>query len=203
MIGNLRLRHPAPVRIIALLTVLATAHFLPAQTFSALHGFGSNNDGANPMAGVTIDRAGHIYGTTNGSVGSCCGTVWRLSENHGAWVYTVLYKFRGASDGKNPAAKVTVGPDGAIYGTTLFGGGTGCNHDGCGIVFKLNPPPRFCHNILCTWNETILHHFDDNPAQGVLPWADVVFDADGNLYGTAAGGGTGAVPMAVAAWCTR
>lgn len=176
---------------VILAMMLAGAAFASAQTFSALHGFGSNNDGANPMAGVTMDRAGHIYGTTDGSVGSCCGTVWRLTQIHGAWTYNVLYKFRGGTDGKEPDAKVTVGPDGALYGTTLFGGGTGCNHEGCGIVFKLTPPPRFCHNILCPWNETIIHRFDDNPAQGVTPWADVVFDSAGNLYGTAGGGGTG------------
>ena len=194
LLANLKLRGLASMRLVAFLAVLAISHFLPAQTFSVLHGFGSNNDGANPMAGVTMDRAGHIYGTTDGSVGSCCGTVWRASQNHGAWTYDVLYKFRGGTDGKEPDAKVTVGRDGALYGTTLFGGGTGCNHEGCGIVFKLNPPPRFCHNILCTWNETVIHRFDDDPAHGVFPWADVVFDSAGTLYGTALGGGTGNCP---------
>jgi uncharacterized repeat protein (TIGR03803 family) len=86
-------------------------------------------------------------------------------------------------------AKVTIGPDGALYGTTLFGGGSGCGGGGCGIVFRLTPPPRLCHNILCPWIETVLHRFDDNPSQGYAPWSAVTFDSAGILYGTTMHGG--------------
>jgi len=179
------------VTLFALLAALTLTQSSSAQTLTVLHPFSNRGDGSGPMAGVRMDRAGNIYGTTvYGGTGNR-GTVWRLSPKNGGWFFTPLYSFHDSSDGNGPMSKVTVGPDGALYGTTPSGGGTGCGGQGCGIVFKLTPPASFCQNILCSWTETVIHRFDDNPAQASLPLAAVVFDSAGNLYGTAGSGGGG------------
>lgn len=85
---------------------------------------------------------------------------------------------------------VTIGPDGNLYGTTLFGG-NGCQPYGCGTVFKLSPPARPCHSILCPWAETVLYRFSDSSAGLSSAFGGVVFDGAGNLYGMTLGGGTG------------
>ncbi|HZL68297.1 MAG TPA: hypothetical protein VFC29_13320, partial [Candidatus Limnocylindrales bacterium] len=58
-----------------------------AQTFTVLHNFTGGEDGYDPSAGLTIDRAGHLYGTTlfgGHTGGTCagfgCGTVFRLTQ---------------------------------------------------------------------------------------------------------------------------
>jgi uncharacterized repeat protein (TIGR03803 family) len=50
---------------------------------------------------------------------------------------TVLYSFKGGSDGAAPAAGLILDKAGNLYGTTSRGGGTGCGGNGCGTVFKL------------------------------------------------------------------
>jgi len=177
------------VTLLAILSALTLAS--QAQTLTVLHPFSNQGDGNEPMAGVRLDRAGNVYGTTISGGSGGKGTVWRLSPKNGGWIFTPLYSFHGGTDGNSPWSKVTIGPDGALYGTTLMGGGNGCGGQGCGIIFKLTPPPSFCQNILCTWTETILHHFDDDPSQASSPYAAVVFDSAGNMYGTTGGGGGG------------
>lgn len=169
--------------------VIAFSSPARAQTMTVLHPF-AGSDGGDPMAGVRRDAAGNLYGTSSGG-GVGRGVVYRLSQKNGAWIYSKLYSFQGATDGKAPQGKVTIGPDGALYGTTLLGGGSGCGGTGCGIVFRLTPPPSLCHNIVCPWTETVLHRFDDDPSQGWAPWSAVTFDSSGIMYGTAMHGGGG------------
>jgi len=102
-----------------------------------LYSFRGGNDGSVPQ-GLAIDSAGVLYGTTiQGGTGRCdfnnqsvgCGTVYRLSPSTGAsWTKTTLHNFQAGKDGAEPYGGVTIGPDGALYGTTfLFGefhGGT-------------------------------------------------------------------------------
>jgi hypothetical protein len=107
-----------------------------AWTASVLYSFGGGNDGDNPN-GVVIDRKGALYGTTSmGGPGFClingqsvgCGSTFRLAPpvNVGdPWTKTTLHNFQGAGDGWEPASGVTIGPDGALYGTTLLGGAYG------------------------------------------------------------------------------
>jgi uncharacterized repeat protein (TIGR03803 family) len=158
-----------------------------AQTYNVLYAF-SQTDGAAPMAGLTIDAAGNLYGTTSAGGGWGFGNVYRLVRSGSAWNFYLVYTFEGFTewnqDGGAPYARVTIGPDGALYGTTRIGGfGDGCREEhGCGTVYKLQP--QFGGG----WKETLLFQFGyfdgDHPFYG-----DVVFDRAGNLYGATVVGG--------------
>ena len=167
---------------------LLPAAFVQAQTFNVLHSFTGQSDGANPVAGVTIDQTGGLYGTTSAGGGAGFGNVYRLIHASSSWNFNLVYTFQGftqwSQDGGSPYARVTIGPDGALYGTTRIGGfGEGCREEhGCGTVFKLQP--QFGGG----WTETLLFQFGyydgDHPFYG-----DVVFDRAGNLYGSLPIGG--------------
>jgi len=183
----------APLAGVAVFSLLLMA-MLPAhaQTFTVLHNFTNGPDGGEPVAGLTMDRAGNFYGTasTGGNMsGSCsfpnppgCGTVFKLSRRGSGWILTTIYTFSGP-DGAHPQARVIIGPDGSLYGTTANGGTA---NDG--TVFNLRPPAAFCKTSLCPWTETVLHSFQG--FDGEQPtFGDLVFDAAGNLYGTTPHGG--------------
>ena len=176
---------------VCLLVLTISASSL-AQTFTVLHTF-SGDDGSSPFAGVTVDRAGNLYGATKyGGVANCdlgCGTVFRLTRQASGWTFVPLYRFAGSSDGKSPIARVVFGPDGRLYGTTELGGNRPIN--GGGTVFALAPPPTVCRTP-CSWIKTTLWTFDQNQDNdGLRPgYGDLVFDSAGNIYGTTAEGGT-------------
>ncbi len=162
-----------------------------AQSFNVIYTFTGQKDGANPYAGVNIDKAGNLYGTTNvgGEYGN--GTVFKLKRTGSSWIISPLYSFTGGNDGAGPRARVVVGPDGGLYGTTFHGGGAGgaaCNAQGCGTVFNLRPPAFACKSALCPWKETILYRFAGG-TDGGEPLGDLIFDKAGNIYGTASVGG--------------
>lgn len=105
-------------------------------TEKVLYKFQGGSDGANPAAGL-IDVNGTLYGTTQaGGAASCsCGTVFSISTSGAE---TVLHRFAGGSDGRDPVAPLAA-EKGILYGVTL-GGGDGCRAtDGCGTVFALTP----------------------------------------------------------------
>ena len=167
-----------------------------AQTFRVIHDFTGAQDGANPYSGLTMDRAGDLYGTAaQGGVANCpgaagCGTVFRVSHRSSGWVFTPLYLFQGPPDGGTPYGSVAVGSDGSLYGTTAYGGNTGTDcirqgNSGCGTVFNLRPPPTRPVSVLTPWRETVLLAFDG--ADGAVPRGNLVFDQAGNLYGTTSG----------------
>jgi uncharacterized repeat protein (TIGR03803 family) len=93
---------------------------------------------------------------------------------------SVLYNFQGGADGANPHAGVIFGSDGALYGTTMRGGTFGTSA-GSGMVFKLTSKGQ-------KWTRTVLHSFSSAP-DGVNPFAGVIFDSSGALYGTTSQGG--------------
>ncbi len=188
--------------LVAALTITPAA----AQNYAVIHNFSGGSDGSGPNAGVTIDRAGRLYGTTsaggNGGAncnyhgaGNGCGTVYRLTAQGSGWITSPLYVFQGGQDGSSPWARVIAGPDGTLFGTTMFGGGGACVNNqfgtGCGTIFRLQPPANACSSVNCPWHETILHTFDGNGAgtHGANPMSEVVLDAAGNFYGTASVGG--------------
>jgi uncharacterized repeat protein (TIGR03803 family) len=160
---------------------------------AVLYSFGSNpGDGFNPISGVSIDSAGNLFGTTNTAgitSGSCpsvgCGTVFEVSPGGvGSWVETTLYSFQGGADGEDPWGTVILDRIGNLYGTTAAGGSGECPNNpyrGCGTVFELSPVGDG------SWTETILHEFQGR--DGAAPLGTLVFDANGNIFGTAEAAG--------------
>jgi uncharacterized repeat protein (TIGR03803 family) len=146
------------------------------------HTFGiRNGDGESPGVGaLAIDGSGNLYGTTAGGGSTGYGTVFRLTpDSNGRWKETVLYSFEGGTNGVEPAAGVVMDRSGNPYGTTIAGGNSNC---GCGLVYKLAPRPGG------KWKYTVLHAFLG--FDGAQPDANLILDDKGNLYGTAATGGT-------------
>ena len=149
---------------------------------TVLYTFSGGSDGREPHAGLTVDAAGNLYGTTvlGGSDSSCssgCGTVFKLSNGAGGWNYSVLHAFKGDTDGVSPYAGVTFDKAGNLYGTTFAGGASGK-----GIVFKLT-------SAYSGWTESVLYAFRGN--DGAAPKSGLVLDAANNLYGTTFQGGAG------------
>ncbi len=177
----------AATLVIGLVLFLATAQ---GQTLNVLYNFTGGPDGAYPGDGVTIDKAGNLYGTNYGG-GSGYGTVYSLKHAGTGWVVFPLYSFSGGSDGANPWTRVNLGPDGTLYGSTFAGGIPGCafqGRDGCGVIFNLKPGVHaVCANSLCPWNETVLYSFTGG-TDGWLPEGDLLFQS-GNIIGTTQDGG--------------
>jgi uncharacterized repeat protein (TIGR03803 family) len=181
--------------IALLMIVLATE--VHAQTLTVLHTFTGGRDGANPMAGLTMDATGNLYGTAENGGSTGNGAVFKLKHAGSGWTLSPLYSFAGGSDGTHPLARVVFGPNGTLYGTTRQGGNTDDCTGGCGTVFNLQPQPTACTSALCPWIETMVERFE----YLAFPESEVIFDSSGNIYGTtfaggfdAAGGGNGCYP---------
>ena len=175
-----------------LLISVASSSLVYGQTFSVIHYFTGGHDGNYPAATLTLDAAGRLYGTTllggrQTCPGGGCGIAFRMSSSGSNWTLNTLFEFsNNASIGNNPAAPLTFGPDGALYGTTE--GQSGCS-GGCGVVFRLVPPVTPCHAVVCRWTETVIYAFHGG-TDGIEPMrSPVTFDAAGNAYGTTYGGG--------------
>jgi uncharacterized repeat protein (TIGR03803 family) len=142
-------------------------------------------DGEQPLAGLVLDSAGNVYGTTQlggnsnsdcngGNSNDGCGVVFEVSP---AGKETVLYSFcsvADCADGSNPVAGLLMDSSGNLYGTTLSGGSSAI----FGTVFKLDTAGK----------ETVLHSFTGSP-DGDVPRGGLVEDSAGNLYGTTSDGG--------------
>ena len=195
---------PATYRL--LLAVLFTlALFLPAQaqTFHVLHAFTGGADGYAPTS-VVLDGAGNLYGDTGyggnyesscNYVGSPtgCGVVFKMSHHGSGWIFDPLASFNGAN-GYDPLQALTIAPNGALYGTTFYGGpgGPECHYfgPGCGTVFELRPPASLCKSFSCPWTISDIHQFVGGPSDGQFPnLGSLTMDAAGNLYGTTENGG--------------
>ena len=152
-----------------------------AYTFRVAYNFCSLAgcvDGSTPYAGLVGDSRGVGFGTTfGGGSGTCnCGTIFKMTQKGKE---TVLYSFKGGSQGSNPNAGVILDPEGNLYGTTLYGGNRICTEGGrCGVVFRLTPSGKY----------NVVHAFSGIP-DGAVPYAGLVRDPAGNLYGTTSAGG--------------
>jgi len=157
------------------------------NTYSVLYSFTGQPDGAHPGAGLVLDAAGALYGTTKSGGTANHGTVFKLDTSNKE---TVLHSFTGAPDGDTPEAALTLDAAGNLYGTTYSGGLLQCFEPAgtmppsnkkidCGVVFKVDT----------TGTETVLHAFNGIP-DGALPQASLVLDSAGNLYGTTSEGGS-------------
>jgi uncharacterized repeat protein (TIGR03803 family) len=155
-----------------------------AWTQSVIYTF---TDGSVPFAGLTLDAAGNLYGTTAFILydNSNAGTVFELKPSGGGWTESTLYSFTGARDGGTPIAGVVFDAAGNLYGTTS-GGGNACSpyNNGCGVVYKLAPGSGG------QWTYGLLHTFNGLSSDGAVPYAGVILDNAGNLYGTTEMGGS-------------
>jgi uncharacterized repeat protein (TIGR03803 family) len=168
------------------MALVLTPSLWAASTSKILHRF-MGADGARPFAGLILDAAGNLYGTTREGGSHHQGTVFRLKPNaDGTWTESVLHSFGAGTDGSNPSAPLIFDAAGNLYGTTEYGGGSSACNGGCGVVFKLQP------NSSGSWTESVLHRFA-NVADGAFPFGSLVFDVARNLYGTTGGGGGGTV----------
>ncbi len=138
--------------------------------------------GRTPTRGSAADHQGNLYGMTGngGDLNACggfgCGVVFKLDRRGNE---SVLYNFTGGADGSTTFAGVVRDAAGNLYGTTAFGGNlSGCGGSGCGVVFKVDPRGK----------ETVLYTFTGG-TDGANPEGNLLLDEEGNLYGTASGGG--------------
>jgi uncharacterized repeat protein (TIGR03803 family) len=156
----------------------------PDGTETVLYSFCSQSscaDGSYPEAGLIMDGAGNLYGTTNSGGTSGTGVVFKLAPDG---TETVLYNFCSQSncaDGSYPSAGLIMDGAGNLYGTTN-GGGTSGTGVVAGVVFKLAPDGT----------EIVLYSFcsQSSCADGSYPEAGLIMDGAGNLYGTTLSGGS-------------
>jgi uncharacterized repeat protein (TIGR03803 family) len=145
--------------------------------------------------GLVFDAVGNLYGTTTEGGAHNAGSVFRLTPGaSGSWTEIVIYSFLNSpTDGAAPRSGVIFDDAGNLYGTTSEGGAfVNCEIRemppvGCGTVYELSPK----HGG--GWSETVLYSFK-NSSDGAFPYAPVVFDGAGNLYGTTYQGGTNGCP---------
>jgi uncharacterized repeat protein (TIGR03803 family) len=154
---------------------------LGGWTETVLYGFTGHGDGANPSFGdVAFDQAGNLYGTTQYTnedpPGN--GVIYELTPSFGGWTQSVAYAFMGGNDGWDPNSGVVVDKARNLYGTTTAGG-----IYGWGTVYELTPSGS-------GWSEKILYNFTGG-TDGGGPYADLIFDSAGNLYGVTSEFGSG------------
>ncbi len=110
-----------------------------------LHTFTGGEDGSDPLP-LVQDAFGNLYGTTrvgglvNPPNNACpvgCGVVYQLTRSG---KYTVLYRFTGGADGRDPGP-LSIDQQGNLLGVTFLGGDLNCVFaGGCGTVFKITLP---------------------------------------------------------------
>jgi len=135
----------------------------------AMYSFTGGADGGYPQAGVIADSGGNLYGTAGGG-SAYRGVVYTVDP---AGQEAVLYNFTGGADGGNPDAGVIRDSKGNLYGATVYGGTAGD-----GVVYRVDS----------AGHETVLYSFTGG-VDGGSPYAGVIRDSTGKLYGTAAAGG--------------
>jgi uncharacterized repeat protein (TIGR03803 family) len=142
---------------------------------TVLYRFADFPDGASPLGGVALDSLGNIYGTTWLGGTHSFGTVFKIDMCGGE---KVLHSFAGGSDGANPLDAPVLDKAGNMYGTTAAGGASGSTPLGLGTLFKVDT----------AGHESILYSFTGG-SDGANPYAHLLVDTSGDLYGTASSGG--------------
>ncbi len=133
----------------------------------------SAQDGSWPFAGLT-ELKGTLYGTTSsGGLGD--GVVYTVTPSGKE---KVLYSFTGGTDAQGSEATMIVAK-GTLYGTSVYGGGSGCGGAGCGTVFSVSPAGK----------ESVLYSFAGG-SDGERLYSGVTY-FHGKLYGATLEGGSG------------
>jgi uncharacterized repeat protein (TIGR03803 family) len=141
----------------------------------------SGTGGKTPLAGLIADATGNFYGTASAGGTANDGVIFEASPpatGKTVWTNKVLHDFAG-TDGGQPSGPLIADAAGNFYGTTAIGGA-----NGFGTVFEISPPAPKTK----TWIFTTLYNFT-GATDGAYPRGGLIFDAAGDLYGTAAGGG--------------
>ena len=148
--------------------------------FAVLKSFDPATDGANPLAGLKEGSGGVLYGTTTtgGPFGS--GTVFRINKDGSGLAVLKSFDYGTEGAGYYPAATLTEGSDGFLYGTAHTWEWRG---DGSqipeGVIFRINKDGSgFAALATVAW------------LSGGPPLAEVIEGSDGVLYGTASSGGS-------------
>jgi uncharacterized repeat protein (TIGR03803 family) len=137
-------------------------------TESILYSFGNGSDGSTPVAGVTLDASGNLYGTTSTGGQYGYGRVYELSAN--SWAEIVIHDFENLSDGATPYAGLVSGPGGVFYGAATDGG-----EGGGGTVFELTPSGS-------SWNFSVIYGISGWGISGTF--RNLVVTPKGTIYGT-------------------
>jgi uncharacterized repeat protein (TIGR03803 family) len=153
-------------------------------TETIVHNFsGGTADGRLPMAGVTLDAAGNVYGTTYGGGPYARGVAFELvPQGGGVWLEKGLHAFGNGLDGANPEGEVLLDAAGNVYGTTYDGGKYGDSYGGVGTFYELS-------QTVGIWSEAKLFNFGGTNDDAGYPMSGLIFDPVGNIYGTSIGGG--------------
>lgn len=150
-------------------------------TEKILHAF-QGTDGMSPNAGVTLNSAGDMFGTTFEGGSGQGGVVFELAPQAKAWHFSVLHQFNSFAAGIRPSVGVVLDATGNLYGATEFGGNNSSecrlgSENGCGVVYKLSA------TSFGTWKYTALYLFTGG-ADGNFPGGFPILDTQGNIYGT-------------------
>jgi uncharacterized repeat protein (TIGR03803 family) len=140
--------------------------------YKVMFSFTGSSTGTNPTGALIRDKAGNLYGEASGGGASNMGAVFVLSPSGSE---TLLYSFKGGTDGSEPYGGLVSDSKGNLYGATYAGGSSGY-----GTLFKITPGGA----------ETVLHSFTGTQTDGSGPYAALIRDKSGNLYGTTTEGGT-------------
>lgn len=165
-----------------------------ASEFRILHSFCASSgcpDGHFPVAALSVDGQGNLYGTTSLGGADDAGVVFEIERTGDKPVYRRLFSFDNCADctsGFNPQTPVMLAANGAVYGTAYFGG----TH-GAGTLFKLTPAAGH-------WRAHVFHDFcsssycsdGSNPLSGMFYAQSrygIGYDGKSWAYGTTVGGG--------------
>ena len=108
-------------------------------TETILHSFNRQKDASHPYGGLVLGAAGKLYGTGYSGGAHGYGAIFRLAAApQGKWGEKVLYSLN-LSDGDGPYSGLILDRAGDLFGTTEYGGGTGCGGLGCGVIFEILP----------------------------------------------------------------
>jgi uncharacterized repeat protein (TIGR03803 family) len=143
----------------------------PNWNLQLLHEF-SGADGSNPYAGLIWGPDGWLWGSTRYGGTSGNGTLFRLKPPPTV-AFRIIHSFTGGADGENPAAGLTLGARGTVYGCTTRGGG-----------------PTNAGTIFVATDDTVTTLFTFNGTDGTGCSDSLVKDSTGALYGTTAAGGS-------------
>jgi uncharacterized protein YceK len=145
-----------------------------------IYSFKGGADGYEPSSDLVLDRQGNVYGSTPYGGGSA--DIFELTRNsRGGWKEKLVYSFPPTGSGSSWPSTLILDSAGNLYGATAEGG-HGCR-SGCGTIFELKRGKT-------GWQEITLYQFAGG-SDGYNPSGGLVFDAQGNLYGTTFLGGTG------------